>query len=70
MLYKRFFKLKEDIQSITNLEVAHQNFRSLESTPTLHVHVLQKSFAKFGDSYILLDVYNIYKKIGIGSCTL
>jgi len=34
MFYTRFFKLKEDTQSI--MEVTHQYLRSLESTPTLH----------------------------------
>jgi hypothetical protein len=36
MLYKRLLKLKEDTQSITDLEVAHWYLRSLESTLTLH----------------------------------
>jgi hypothetical protein len=36
MLYKRLFKLKEDTQSITDLEAAHQYLPSLEGTPTLH----------------------------------
>jgi adenylate kinase family enzyme len=36
MLYRRFLKLKEDTQSITDLEAAHQYLRSLEGTPTLH----------------------------------
>jgi hypothetical protein len=40
MFYKRLLKLKEDTQSITNLEVAHWYFRSLEGTSTLHVQVL------------------------------
>jgi hypothetical protein len=44
MLYTKFLKLKEDIQSITDLEVAHQYFRVLEGTPTLHVQVLQRVF--------------------------
>jgi hypothetical protein len=30
---------------------------------TLHAQVLQRVFAKFGDSYTLLDVYNISKKL-------
>ncbi len=42
MPYKRFFKLKEDTQSITNLEAAHRYLRSLEGTPTLHAQVLQR----------------------------
>jgi hypothetical protein len=63
MLYRRLFKLKEDIQSITDLEVAHQYLRSLEGTPTLHAQVLQRVFAEFGDSYTLLDVYNILEKL-------
>jgi hypothetical protein len=63
MFYKRLLKLKEDTQSITNLEVAHQYLRSLEGTPTLHVQVLQRVFAKFRDSYTLLDVYNISEKL-------
>jgi hypothetical protein len=36
MLYRSLFKLKKDTQNITNLKAAHQYFRSLESTPTLH----------------------------------
>jgi len=41
MLYRRLLKLKEDTQSITNLEVAHRYLRLLEGTPTLHTQVLQ-----------------------------
>jgi hypothetical protein len=63
MLYRRLLKLKEDTQSITDLEAAHRYFRSLEGTPTLHVQVLQWVFAEFGDSYTLLDVYNISEKL-------
>jgi hypothetical protein len=63
MLYKRFFKLKEDTQNITNLETAHRYLHSLEGTLTLHLQVLQRIFAKFGDSYTLLDVYNISRKL-------
>ncbi len=36
MLYKRLFKLKKDIQSITDLEAAYRYLHSLEGTPTLH----------------------------------
>jgi hypothetical protein len=36
MLYKRLFKLKEDIHSITNLEVAHWYLRLLEGILTFH----------------------------------
>jgi hypothetical protein len=36
MLYRRLLKLKEDTQSITDLEAAHRYLRSLEGTPTLH----------------------------------
>ncbi len=63
MLYRRFFKLKEDTQIITDLEVTHWYLRLLESTPTLHAQVLQYVFVEFGDSYTLLDVYNISKKL-------
>jgi hypothetical protein len=63
MLYRRPLKLKEDTQSITDLEVANRYFRSLEGTLTLHAQVLQRVFAEFGDSYTLLDVYNISKKL-------
>jgi len=63
MLYMRLFKLKKDTQSIIDLEVAHRYFRSLEGIPTLHAKVLQRVFAKFGNSYILLDVYNNSKKL-------
>jgi hypothetical protein len=63
MPYRRLFKLKEDTQSIIDLEAAHQYFRSLENTLTLHAQVLQRVFAEFGDSYTLLDVYNISEKL-------
>jgi len=63
MLYRRLLKLKEDTQSITNLEVAHWYLHSLEGTPPLYVLVLQRVFAEFGNSYTLLDVYNIFKKL-------
>jgi hypothetical protein len=33
----KLLKLKEDIQSITDLEAAHQYLRSLEGIPTLNV---------------------------------
>jgi hypothetical protein len=36
MLYRRLLKLKENTQSITDLEVTHRYLRSLEGTPTLH----------------------------------
>jgi hypothetical protein len=62
MFYMRLLKLKEDIQSVINLEAAHQYFRSLESIPTFHAQVLQRVFTKFGYLYILLDVYNISEK--------
>jgi len=35
MLYRRLLKLKENTQSITDLEVTHRYLRSLEGTPTL-----------------------------------
>jgi len=63
MFYRRLLKLKEDTQSITNLEAAHRYLRSLGGTPTLHAQVLQRIFAEFGDSYTLLDVYNISEKL-------
>jgi hypothetical protein len=40
MFFKRFFKLKEDNQSIIDLKVAHRYLHSLEGTPTLHPQVL------------------------------
>ncbi len=63
MLYRRLLKLKEDTQSIIDLEAAHRYLRSLEGTPTFHAQVLQRVFAEFGDSYTLLDVYNISEKL-------
>jgi hypothetical protein len=63
MLYKRLLKLKEDTQSIIDLEAAHRYLRSLEGTLALHAQVLQRAFAEFGDSYTLLNVYNISKKL-------
>jgi hypothetical protein len=63
MLYRRLLKLKEDTQSIADLEAAHRYF--------VHWKVLRHSmhkfcngfFAEFGDSYTLLDVYNILEKL-------
>ncbi len=63
MFYRRLLKLKEDTQSITNLEATHRYFRSLEGIPTLHAQVLQRVFAEFGNSYTLMDVYNISEKL-------
>jgi hypothetical protein len=63
MLYRRLLKLKENTQSITDLEAAHRYLRLLEGTPTLHAQVLQRVFAEFGDLYTLLDVYNISEKL-------
>jgi len=61
MLYRRL--LKKDTHSITDLEAAHRYLRSLKGTPALHAHVLQRVFVEFGDSYTLLDVYNISEKL-------
>jgi hypothetical protein len=66
MLYRRLLKLKEDTQSITDLEVVNWYLHSLEGTPTLHAQVLQRVFAEFGNSYTLLDVYNISEKLELG----
>jgi len=63
MLYGRLLKLKKDTHSITDLEATHRYFRSLEGTSTLHAQVFQWVFAKFGDSYTLVDVYNISEKL-------
>jgi hypothetical protein len=63
MLYRRLLKLKKDTQSITDLEVIHRYLRSLEGTSTLHAQVLQRVFVEFGNSYTLLDVYNISEKL-------
>jgi hypothetical protein len=63
MLYMKLLKLKEDIQSFIDLKVAHQYLCSLEGNPTLDAQVLQRVFVEFGDSYTLLDLYNISKKL-------
>lgn len=63
MLYCRLLKLKDDTQSITELEAAHRYLRALEGTPDLHSQVLQRVFSEFGDSYTLLDVYTISEKL-------
>jgi hypothetical protein len=65
MLYKRLLKLKEDTQIITDLESAHRYLCSLEGTPTLHAQVLQWVFVEFGNSYTLLDMYNISEKLDL-----
>ncbi len=53
---------KEDTRNIIDLEAAHRYLRSLEGTPILHADILQRIFTKFGDSYTLLDAYNISEK--------
>ncbi len=63
MLYRWLLKLKEDTQSITDLEVVHGYLCSLEGTPIFHAQVLQWIFVEFGDLYTLLDVYNISEKL-------
>jgi hypothetical protein len=63
MFYRRLLKLEEDTHNIIDLEITHRYLHSLESILTFHAHVLQWNFAKFEDSYILLDVYNISKKL-------
>jgi hypothetical protein len=63
MLYRRLLKLKKDTRSITYLEATHPYICSLENILTFHAKVLQRVFVKFGDSYILLDVYNISEKL-------
>jgi hypothetical protein len=63
MLYRKLLKFKEDTQSITDSEAAHRCLRSLEGTLTLHAHVLERVSAKFGNSYTLLGVYNIFEKL-------
>jgi hypothetical protein len=63
MLYRRLLKLKGDTQSITDLEATHLYICSLEGTLSLHAQVLQWVFVEFGDSYTLLDVYNISEKL-------
>jgi hypothetical protein len=63
MLYKRLLKLKEETQSITNLEATHRYLHLLEGILTLHAQVLQRVFIEFRDSYTLLNVYNIFKKL-------
>jgi hypothetical protein len=63
MLYKKFFKLKEDTKSITDLEATHRYLHSLESTLTLYAWVLQRVFVEFKNSYTLLDVHNNSEKL-------
>jgi hypothetical protein len=63
MFYKRLFKLKEDTQSIIDLEVAHRYLYSLGNTLTFHAKVLQRVFIEFGNLYTLLDVYKISEKL-------
>jgi hypothetical protein len=63
MIYMRLLKLKKDTQNITDFEATHRYLHSLEGTPTLHAQVLQWVFGEFEDSYTLLDVYSISKKL-------
>ncbi len=48
---------------MTDLEVADRYLRLLEGTLTLHAQVLQQVFVEFGNSYTLLDMYNISEKM-------
>jgi hypothetical protein len=43
----RFIKLKENTQSITDLEGAHRYFHLLKGTQTLHAQVLERIFTEF-----------------------
>jgi hypothetical protein len=63
MLYRKLLKLKGDTHSIIDLEATHRYLHLLEGTPTLHAQDLQWVFVEFGNSYTLLDVYNISKKL-------
>jgi hypothetical protein len=63
MLYMRLFKLKEDTQSITDLETAHWYLRSLEVLQHSMHRFCNEFFVEFRDSYTLLDVYNISEKL-------
>ncbi len=63
MFYRKLHKLKNDTQNITDLETAHRYLRSLEGTSTFRAQVLQQFFTEFGNSYTLLDVYNISEKL-------
>jgi hypothetical protein len=63
MLCRRLLKLKKDTQSITDLKTTHRYLHLLESTSTFHVQVFQRVFTEFRNSYTLLDVYNISKKL-------
>jgi hypothetical protein len=70
MLYRRLLKLKEDTQSIADLEVAHWYLRSLESTSTLHAHVLQQVFLQSLETCTLFWMCTTFQKAGTCSCTL
>jgi hypothetical protein len=63
MFYKRLLKFKKDTQNITNLEATHQYLCLLKGILTFHAQILQRVFVEFGDSYTLLDVYNIFEKL-------
>ncbi len=74
MFYRKLLKLKEDTQSIIDLEAAHRYLRSLEGTPTLHARVLQQVFATgFCRIWTLVHFAGCvqhFRKAGTGSCTL
>jgi len=63
MLYTRLLKLKEDTWNIIVMEASHWDLHLLEGI----FHSLRRFcngfFAKFGDSYTLLDVYNNFEKL-------
>ncbi len=70
MLYRRLFKIKEDTQSITNLEAAHWYLCSLEGTSTLHAQVLQWVFCKIWRLVHFAGCVQHFWKVGTSSCTL
>jgi hypothetical protein len=63
MFYKRFFKLKEDTQNIIDLEAPIGIFVRWKVLQHSMCKFCNGFFVKFGDLYILLDVYNISKKL-------
>lgn len=56
MLYRRRLKLREDTQSIMDLEAAYRYLRAQEGTPALHAQVLQPIFFQFENLYTLLSL--------------
>jgi len=69
MLYKKLLKLKEDTQSITNLEATDWYLRSLEGTPTARTS-FATGLCRIWRLVHFVGCVQHFRKARTGSCTL